>query len=98
MDLEADRKVPHQSSADAAALADDDQGQSADGRPAPVEYDVARVEKVYRKLDRRIIPGMVDMYTWYNWGLVLKLIFEQLSGSCTFSARPSAPTLAWPRR
>ncbi|KAI0171441.1 vitamin H transporter 1/biotin symporter vht1 [Pestalotiopsis sp. NC0098] len=62
MDLEADRKVPHQSSADAAALADDDQGQSADGRPAPVEYDVARVEKVYRKLDRRIIPAFWVLY------------------------------------
>ena len=24
---------------------------------APIEYDVERVEKVYRKLDLRIIPG-----------------------------------------
>ena len=28
-----------------------------EGQPAPIEYDVERVEKVYRKLDLRIIPG-----------------------------------------
>ena len=30
---------------------------TAEARPAPVDYDVKRVEKVYRKLDLRIIPG-----------------------------------------
>lgn len=29
------------------------------GQPAHVEYDIERVEAVYRKLDRRIIPGKV---------------------------------------
>ena len=60
MDLEADRKVPHHTTsadADAVAAADDERGQGAGSVPAPVEYDVARVERVYRKLDRRIIPG-----------------------------------------
>ncbi|KAF7524397.1 hypothetical protein G7054_g11427 [Neopestalotiopsis clavispora] len=65
MDLEADRKVPHHTTsadADAVAAADDERGQGAGSVPAPVEYDVARVERVYRKLDRRIIPAFWVLY------------------------------------
>ncbi|KAI0843958.1 MFS general substrate transporter [Daldinia vernicosa] len=32
------------------------------GRPAPVEYDIERVEAVYRKLDLRIIPAFWILY------------------------------------
>lgn len=36
--------------------------QLEEGRPARVEYDIERVEAVYRKLDLRIIPGNITDY------------------------------------
>jgi hypothetical protein len=54
--LDADSKTAHQTSTDAK-----DPVQRAAGQHGPVEYDVARIEKVYRKLDRRIIPGMMTV-------------------------------------
>jgi hypothetical protein len=32
-------------------------GLSSEAQHGPVDYDVERVEKVYKKLDLRIIPG-----------------------------------------
>ncbi|KAI1207253.1 MFS general substrate transporter [Annulohypoxylon truncatum] len=36
--------------------------QGEESRPTPVEYDIERVEQVYRKLDRRIIPAFWILY------------------------------------
>lgn len=39
--------------------------QGEPSQPARVEYDVERVEQVYKKLDRRIIPGeSVKLSQW----------------------------------
>ena len=42
---------------DVAAAGAGTRDAAAAGSPAPIEYDVERVEEVYRKLDLRIIPG-----------------------------------------
>ncbi|KAH8199936.1 hypothetical protein TruAng_005875 [Truncatella angustata] len=57
MGLDGDSKIPHQASADA-----NDSHQRAGGRDEPVQYDVDRIEKVYKKLDLRIIPAFWILY------------------------------------
>lgn len=70
--------------------------QEAGLRPQALEYDVERVEKVYRKLDLRIIPGM---YLLMSHSVANPLTDDgQPSGPCTFCARPSAPILGWHRQ
>jgi hypothetical protein len=62
---EGDNKVPKpressSTSSDAAAR------QEADPPPPAIEYDVERVEKVYKKLDLRIIPGIYHSKTRHS--------------------------------
>ncbi|KAH8671441.1 major facilitator superfamily transporter [Xylariales sp. PMI_506] len=52
-----DNKLPQETS-----IAARDQPGFGDGNPRPVEYDVARIERVYKKLDRRIIPAFWILY------------------------------------
>ncbi|KAK9782642.1 putative Vitamin H transporter 1/biotin symporter vht1 [Seiridium cardinale] len=57
MDLDRDSKMPRQTSADAH-----EPTQGAAPRNEPIEYDVDQIEKVYRKLDLRIIPAFWILY------------------------------------
>ncbi|KAI0881782.1 MFS general substrate transporter [Annulohypoxylon maeteangense] len=50
-------KTPVETNADHEATI---QGEGS--QPAPVEYDIERVEQVYKKLDRRIIPAFWILY------------------------------------
>ncbi|KAI0387160.1 MFS general substrate transporter [Hypomontagnella monticulosa] len=50
-------KTPVENTADDEAVTRAERGQ-----PAPLEYDIERVEAVYRKLDRRIIPAFWILY------------------------------------
>ena len=50
-------KRPHESQTGTASP--DEEVGTAPGSPA--EYDIERIEKVYRKLDLRIIPGKANL-------------------------------------
>ncbi|KAI1847010.1 hypothetical protein JX266_006885 [Neoarthrinium moseri] len=55
-----DGKVPRETSAAATDNEADQRDVRGDG--GPVEYDVERIERVYRKLDHRIIPAFWILY------------------------------------
>lgn len=76
--------------------------QSHEHRGVPVaddddddDYTVERVEAVYRKLDLRIIPGVLPIFALETQCLhILTPLIPQPSGFCTSYALPSAPTSA----
>lgn len=57
--MPAENKFPVETSAEREAAARED------GSQPHVEYDIERVEAVYRKLDRRIIPGKTISHVQY---------------------------------
>lgn len=59
-------------------------------------YSIERVEKVYRKIDRRIIPGECEPAYRKKTGKH-ELTETQPSGSSTFFLLPSGPISASPR-
>lgn len=88
-------KRPHESQRGTAGP--DEEVGTAPGSPA--EYDIERIEKVYRKLDLRIIPGKTEMPlpSGLREAPAPDSPRQQPSGSSTFSAPPSAPISAWRR-
>lgn len=59
---------PRVSSASYDATASREAANNGPPPPPAIEYDVERVEKVYRKLDLRIIPGMLHSFRYQNPG------------------------------
>ncbi|KAI0133924.1 high affinity nicotinic acid plasma membrane permease-like protein [Xylariales sp. AK1849] len=55
--LSQDDKLAHET-----RTTENDQSRTGSARAGPVDYDVERIEKVYRKLDHRIIPAFWILY------------------------------------
>jgi hypothetical protein len=69
-----------------------DQTQHGGRDAAHLQYDVEQVERVYKKLDRRIIPGTQNC-SYNPKRRSPSLTKQQLSGSSTSSVLPFGPTL-----
>lgn len=72
-------------------------GEEEEGEEEEEDYPVERVEAVYKKLDLRIIPGLIDHAQHFKVFPRFLTTAKQPSGSSTSCAAPSAPTSASPR-